>query len=124
MKCTCNNWSKLARHRVIIQTNSRTTDNHGSYTDSWGSNVSVWAVIEPRGGSEIFESQQQQSRVSHVFIIRYQSSLKDTGVAMQRRITYDGRVFDVKYINNLAEDMKNEGKVFQKLGVMENEKRQ
>ena len=77
-------------------------------------------MIMPKSGREVFESQKLDSRVTSKMVIRYQSALKVTDTVSQYRVSYDGRTYSVKYIRNLEEDMKNEGKAFQELTLEEN----
>lgn len=116
----CGEWRSDANHKITIQSKSLTGDAYGGSSNSWTNQSIVRAVIMPMSGNETFRSAQLESRVTAKMIIRYQSALKDAAVTGKYRVTYDGRTYAVKYIRNLAEDMKNEGNRYQELFVEEN----
>lgn len=116
----CGQWRTKATHRVVIQEISESGDDYGGFSNSWVTQSTVWAAIEPLNGREVFLQQQNQSRVKSKFIIRYQSALKNTATTGAYRVSYDGRIFPVVYLRNLEEDFKNEGKQYQELYVEEN----
>ena len=53
-------------------------------------------------------------------VIRYQSALKDTKETVKKRIFFDDRYYSINFIQNLSEDMKNEGTSYQMIYVEEN----
>lgn len=116
----CREFRSKANHRIIIQKMSNTGDNYGGETVSWQTQSTVWADIQPLSGNELFRQDMQQSMVRNKMIIRYQSDLKDTALTGKYRVSYDGRLFPIKYITNLAEDMISEGKAYQILYCEEN----
>lgn len=116
----CGEWRSKANHRVVIQQRSEVADELGAFTNTWVTQSTVWAAIEPLNGREVFLQQQQQSKVKSKFTIRYQSALKNTATTGAYRISYDGRIFPIVYVRNLAEDFKNEGTQYQQLFVEEN----
>ncbi len=117
----CGEFNAKARSRVVIQARTDTVDSYGGASVAWSTLATVWAIIEPASGREFLQSNQLQSRTSHKITIRYQSSLKNTASAAKNRISFDDRLFSVKYIKNLDEDMKREGKAFQQLYCEEND---
>lgn len=52
------------RHRVAIQEPVETRDDHGGITRTWNTIATVWASVEPLSGTELYEAQQVQSRVT------------------------------------------------------------
>lgn len=116
----CGEWRSKASHRIVIQSRSTVVDDYGAFTNTWVTQSTVWATIEPLSGREVFLQQQQQSKVKSKFTIRYQSALKDTATTGAYRISYDGRLFPIVYVRNLEEDFKNEGTQYQQLFVEEN----
>lgn len=109
-----------AKHKITIQEVTQTSDSYGAFTTTWGTQSQVWAQIIPLSGRELFLQEQNQSKVSSKMVIRYQSALKDTKETVKKRIFYDDRYYSIKFIQNLAEDMKNEGTVYQMIYVEEN----
>ena len=117
----CGEFPAQARHRVIIQTRTDTADDYGGTSVAWSTLSTVWAMIEPASGREILADNQLNSRVTNKITIRYLTALKNTATAAKYRVSYDGRIFSVKYIKNLASDMASEGKAFQILACEEND---
>lgn len=116
----CGEWRKNATHRITIQERSEVIDDFGGQTLTWATQSTVWAAIEPLTGREVYLQEQNQSRVTSKMTIRYQSEIKATKDAGALRVSYDGRIFPVKYVRNLADDMKQEGTQYQQLFVEEN----
>lgn len=116
----CNDFRAKARHKITIESKSLTTDRYGGQLVTWTTQSTVFAKIEPYSGREPLANEQLQSRVSHKMTIRYQSTLKDTASASSNRVLFDDRVFSIEHIRNLHDDMKNEGKAYQVLYVVEN----
>lgn len=115
----CGEFRARATHRIDIQQNTGTSDVYGGQTTAWSTIYTVWAVIEPLSGREVFAQEQMQSRVTSKMTIRYQSALKNTQEAGKYRIAYDSRIFPIYYVRNLADDMKSEGKTYQELFTIE-----
>lgn len=116
----CGEWRAKASHKITIQEYTFTSDDYGGSTTGWVTQSTVFAMIKPISGREVFQSDQAQSRVTSKMVIRYQSALKNTAETGKYRVSYDGRLFPVKYVRNLDDDMKNEGKAFQELLCEEN----
>jgi len=116
----CGEFPALAKHKITIKTRSEAVTDYGGATTTWPTLATVWAVIEPQNGREVFAQDQIQSRVMSKMVIRYRSDLKDTATSGKYKVSYDGRDFPIVYIKNLDEDMKSEGKVFQVLACEEN----
>lgn len=119
-KCTCKNFISMAKDRIVVQSQSQTTDDYGGAAVTWSTVGTYWAYIEPLSAREVFESEQNQSKVTHKMYIRYQSALKDTKVTGSYRVSFDGRVFAIDGIKNLREDFKGYGRDFQELRVLDN----
>ena len=89
------------RHRVSIQTQSTTLDSYGEPSDSWSTDDTVWAAIEPVSGSERDIGEGLAGIVSHRVIVRYLS-----GLTPKSRILFGSRVLGITSI--LDQDEKNE----------------
>lgn len=64
------------RHRVAIQSLGDTTQNpYGESQGSWTTNRTVYASVEPVGGSETDELGRVASLVTHMVRIRYQPDI-------------------------------------------------
>lgn len=120
--CSCgDDFVSKARHRIVVQSATETPDDAGGRSTVWTDLLTVWAAIETKNGKEVFLSSQLQSRVDAVITIRFQSSLADTTTAAAKRVKFGTRIYNVKYVKNLADDLKNEGRVFQQLLCVEGE---
>lgn len=118
MKCL--NFGAKARNRIVIQSLSGVEDSYGGRTQSWVQSSNVYAIIEPASGRELFSQGMQQNRITHKITVRYQSILSNIRDVGDWRISFDGRLFGVKYIKNLHQDMKIEGKQYQVIYAEEN----
>ena len=113
-------FNSLARNRVTIEQKTMTDTAYGGQAVDWISVGNYWAQIKPSSGNEYFRSQQLQSRVTHKIIIRYQSAFANTKDFAAFRITYQGRIFALRYIRNLHDDMETEGLEYQEIMAEEN----
>lgn len=86
------------RHRVIIQGKQTTPDGMGGFVEAWQDIATVWGDVRPLRGQERYVAQQAVSEVTHKVTIRYMS-----GIAPGNRILFDGRVFDILAVINVAE---------------------
>jgi SPP1 family predicted phage head-tail adaptor len=100
---TCKEFLGLAKHQIIIEEFTPTPDDYGGTSVSWGTLLTVWAIVEPLSGREVFEFERLQSQVNYKFTIRFESTLTDTQDVGKHRINYDSRVFDIKHIRNIYE---------------------
>lgn len=118
--CKCgSDFASAANTRVVVQAPAETSDDFGGRSVAWNDLVSLWAVVEPMAGREIYVSAQQQSRVDSRILIRYRSDLSDTTTAARNRVKVGNRFYNIAAVKNLADDLKTEGKVFQQLLCME-----
>ena len=117
---SCAAFRKDATHRIVIQQLNNVADNYGAFSSNWVEKSTVWASIQPLSGAEIYRQDMNQSRVKSKMIIRYDADLKNTSDTAAFRVFYDERIFPIKYVSNVADDMKAEGKSFQILYCEEN----
>jgi SPP1 family predicted phage head-tail adaptor len=128
MTCTnpCGNEKFMgqAKHRITIENQVLTGDDYGGGDVAWSSTTggggTYWAMMEPTSGREVFASEQLQSRVTHKITIRYNSNFANTKDFSKYRITFGSRIFNVRYVRNLDETMKFEGKEYQEILAEEN----
>ena len=83
------------RHRVSIQSTSESTDAFGALTDSWSTDATVWASIEPISGREAQIAKQTNPLVSHRVVMRYRS-----GVTPKNRILFGSSVYHITEVIN------------------------
>ena len=120
--CNCgDDFASKAQNRVTVQLPTRVADDAGGWTESWADALTLWAVIEPMAGREVYLSSQLQSRVDARITVRYQSSLAESTVTAKYRVKFGSRYYNIKAVKNLADDMKTEGRAFQQLLCTEGE---
>ncbi len=97
--------------RVEVQNYTTTTTALGGTEETWATDSTVWARIEPVNGSEKWEIESIKGNISHVVSIRYNPNLSLTN---ESRLVWGGRTFFVKYALNKGED-----RAYMKLAVTE-----
>lgn len=121
MSCSCDSFAAKARTRVELQTLTITDDDYGGQVENWPVLATVWAIVEPTAGREIYINGQLQSRVDAKITIRYQADLSDTTEGAKGRVVLGSRIYNVRAVRNLHRDMKTEGTDFQLLICVEGE---
>ena len=86
------------RHRVTVQSVGSTVDDYGDLSNSWSTDASVWASIEPASGSEQDIAGELSGVVTHKIKIRYRS-----GVTSNSRLVFDSRTFEIESVRNWQE---------------------
>ncbi len=86
------------RHRVSVQSAVQTRTADGAVTQTWSTDRTAWAAIEPLTGREFFAEQQTQADVSHRILLRYKS-----GLTPRQRIVEGSRVFHIEAVINRNE---------------------
>lgn len=119
--CDGQDFSSRATKRIVIQSPGDVPDDSGGRVVTWSDTYTLWAIMEPKGGKEMFLSAQLQSRVDAVITIRYQAGLADTTTAAKCRVKFGSRYLNIKFSKNLHDDMKTEGTAYQQLFCTEGE---
>ena len=83
------------RHRVMIQSERRTTDTDGSASLRWYDDVEVMADIKPSSGRERFVGMQLEGSITHKITIRYRADM-----VPKKRLLYGTRAFQVRAVIN------------------------
>jgi len=86
------------RHRVQIQSAVRVRTASGGYTESWSTDRTTWASVEPISGREFFAEQRVQGEVTHRIRMRH-----SPGLTTRNRIRFDGRSFNLLAVLDAAE---------------------
>jgi SPP1 family predicted phage head-tail adaptor len=120
--CKCGaDFPSSANTRISVQSAATVEDSYGGRSETWSEAFALWAVVEPTNGREIYVNGQLQSRVDSKMTIRYQSALSDTTTAVKYRVLFGSRIYNIKALRNVADDMKLEGTAFQQLFCVEGE---
>lgn len=93
-----NNLSAKLNKRITIEEVTETSDGAGGFTTSWSTKAVLWAMIRPVFAVEDFEASKIEGVVTHLIVVRYLS-----GITPKMRISYDGRIFDIKGVINVME---------------------
>jgi SPP1 family predicted phage head-tail adaptor len=86
------------RHRVTLKSNSPSVDEYGDESESWGTEGTVWARIEPLRGQELLLAQQVNAELSHRVTIRYYS-----GCSPQWRVYFGNRTLEIVSVRDPEE---------------------
>lgn len=81
------------RHRVTLQSVTRTDDEGGGYSEAWADDATVWAAVEPLEGTEALRGMALTATVTHRIWLRYRE-----GVTAAMRVQHDGRTFNVRSV--------------------------
>lgn len=89
--------------RIVIESRSVARSASGEETESWSTFATVWARFQPMTGREFYSAGGAQNVPAETarFTVRYLA-----GVTPQHRITYDGKVWNIR---NVAEVGRREG---------------
>lgn len=89
------------RHRVTIQSPKESRDDFGGARAEWFDVATVWAKVEPLGGTEVAELKKTgalYAEATHKVTVRYRSDVTE-----KMRIVKGDRVFDIASIVNTDE---------------------
>lgn len=91
--------STVLRHRVNVQTETRTSDGQGGYTATWTTaSANVPAAIDPIQARQQFINASVGVDATHVFKMR-----ADITVNEKQRILWGIRTFEILTIENINE---------------------
>lgn len=85
-------------HEIVIEKPIRTPDGQGGNTITYITHATPFAKIEPKKAQQVFFAQQLQHQVSHKLTMRFVP-----GVTAEMRITFDGRIFEIREIIDVLE---------------------
>jgi SPP1 family predicted phage head-tail adaptor len=79
--------------RVALQSMSDATGAGGTVTETWTTQATVWAHVEPQGGGEQVDGQQVQGSVSYRITIRHRSDMTN-----KWRAVWDSRTLAIRAV--------------------------
>lgn len=94
------------RHRLTIQSPTRTTDGAGGVNVSWTEVATVWGSIDPQSGSEQFFGDQLEGRSAQIITIRFRRGLTNANrilYSFESKGTSYTRTFNVTRVENVGE---------------------
>lgn len=86
------------RHRIHFQGTAEVSDGAGGFEETWATEVSAWASIEPMNGYEKFTAGKTEAFATHKITMRYQN-----GISADQRILFGDRSFNIEEIINVDE---------------------
>ncbi len=91
------------RHKLNVQTQTRTSDGGGSQNVTYSDSFSIFGMIEPKTGSERVFGDQLEERVTHIITTRFNRNISFKN-RLQYRFNRDGashtRTFNIKRVIN------------------------
>lgn len=78
------------RHRVAIQTAATSRTDSGFATQTWTTQETVWASVEPISGRELMEADQVEGAVTHRVRMRYTAN-----ATRKARLVHDSRTLEI-----------------------------
>lgn len=85
--------SSMLRHRVTIEAPIRTPDGQGGFSKEWQCLETVWAGMEPLGGSETLIGQQITPQTRYRVTIRYR-----TDISPDMRLVWNETTYNIRNI--------------------------
>jgi len=86
------------RHRIVIQLATETQDTYGDTTFAFAKVREVWAEVKPVSGTESFDQEQVDARITHRIRMRYFD-----GLTASHRIVHRSRNFHIIQVINTDE---------------------
>ena len=83
--------------RITIEEPSESRGNIGDVQESWSTFATVWAGKDDRSGREAMSPDIVRGEVDTVWRLRHLD-----GLTMAMRISYDGRVYDIRSIRQIG----------------------
>lgn len=83
--------------RLVIESQSATTDDLGHQINSWSTLATVWATIEPVSGGEAIKLGADIPDSLIKVFIRYR-----TDITTRHRLNYQSRQWDIKYVREIG----------------------
>ncbi len=90
----------LLRERIIVQTVTTTKGSSGQPVESWAG-YKRWASIEPLRGQELEVARQNNERITHRVLLRYDERTKS--ITVKDRLKHQARLLHVEGIYNVQE---------------------
>lgn len=89
------------RHRLELEAPARTPDTGGGASITWVKEADLWAMIEPKSGSEGVQGHQTETIITHTIIIRHRQD-----VLPEKRLRKGQRLFEILTVINHKEEDK------------------
>jgi SPP1 family predicted phage head-tail adaptor len=87
------------RKRINIQSYTKTRGGEGGYIQSWATDASRWANINPISGQERVDADQVKALRTHTISMRFYSGT----LSAKQRVLFGTRVFHIVSVVNVGE---------------------
>lgn len=84
------------RHRVTIQSLTKTSDGTGGFTETWTDAATVWAEVTPLKGFERYAAQQIRAQLSYRVRLRFRND-----VTSDMRLIHKGKILTIQAVINV-----------------------
>lgn len=88
--------------KIEFQVLTETTDEIGQRVPEWTTVFRAWASVNSIGGREYYKARQTNSENDMTFKVRYSRKIANY-LTSEIRIVYNGKIFDVKHIDDYME---------------------
>ena len=96
------NAGRLDRNITVqVNTESHGASGYGGIANSWATHFTAWATVGTITGREFLGSDQLQGNATHMFTFRDRPD--KSKITTEMRVSWDSRVFDVQYVNEINE---------------------
>jgi len=86
------------RHRITLQSRTRTADEGGGAASLFVDVEEVWAYFRPVSGQEQFQADKIKEKKKYLATVRYRDS-----ITASQRIKFGDRLYNITSIKNLEE---------------------
>ena len=89
------------RHKIIIQTPTRTANAYGEPVETFATFAERYAKIKSVTGREVFNGTQEVNEYPVMFSLRYDATTK--AVTEKMRVSFDSKYYDIEAVVNYNE---------------------
>jgi len=89
------NFTNRARNKVTLQKKTVSISSLGAETTTWSDVLTMYAIIEPKRQIESQKFDKLNSEVTHEIIVRYNSYFLNPLEAVENRIIFKSRIFEI-----------------------------
>lgn len=95
VKC-CDMYRGKLRHKIELQSKTRTSDGMGGFSTAWATYASARAYVETKPGKEVVIADRLDASQVIRATIRYREGVNETD-----RVIYKGKAHNIRSVSNL-----------------------
>ena len=84
--------------KIVIQSVTEARSTTGAVTETWGTHITCWAVVEQISGSEVFDADTLVYNDVKKFIVHYPEG---QNVTAKMRIQYRSEYYQITSVNHM-----------------------